>query len=79
MAIKTTAAALAAVLAGAWLGAGAAGAQEVTLKLHHFLGPSAPAQRAFFEPWAKRVEAQSDGRIKTEIYPSMTLAAARRS
>ncbi len=76
MAIKTTAAALAAVLAGAWLGAGTAGAQEVTLKLHHFLGPSAPAQRAFFEPWAKRVEAQSNGRIKTEIYPSMTLGGS---
>lgn len=48
-------------------------AQEVTLKVHHFLGPTAPTQTVLIEPWAKRVEEQSDGRIKVEIYPSMTL------
>ena len=48
-------------------------AQEVTLKLHHFLGPTAPAQVSFFEPWADAVSEQSDGRIAVEIYPSMTL------
>jgi TRAP-type C4-dicarboxylate transport system substrate-binding protein len=67
---------LAAVSGAAWLGANPASAQEVTLKLHHFLGPAAPAQRAFFEPWAQRVQEQSDGRIKVEIYPSMTLGGS---
>lgn len=64
-------------LAGATLlGTGAADAQEVTLKLHHFLGPNAPAQKDFFEPWAERVQEQSDGRIAIEIYPSMTLGGS---
>ncbi len=82
MAINTTAAskmvatALATLLIGVGLGATPLGAQEITLKLHHFLGPTAPAQRAFFEPWAKRVEDQSNGRIKVEIYPSMTLGGS---
>lgn len=74
MAIKITAAALAA--GAVWLGTAPASAQEVTLKLHHFLGPTAPAQRSFFEPWAQRVEERSAGRIKVEIYPSMTLGGS---
>ena len=46
---------------------------EVTLKLHHLLGPTAPAQVNMLEPWARRVEADSNGRIKVDIYPSMSL------
>ena len=64
-----SAAVLAAVSGTAWLGASPASAQEVTLKLHHFLGPAAPAQRAFFEPWAQRVQEQSGGRIKVDTRP----------
>jgi TRAP-type C4-dicarboxylate transport system substrate-binding protein len=67
---------VAALSVASWFAVGSAGAQEVTLKLHHFLGPTAPAQRSFFEPWAKRVEEQSEGRIKVEIYPSMTLGGS---
>lgn len=48
-------------------------AQEVTLDVHHFLSPKAPAQAAFIEPWARRIEAQSDGRIAIDIYPDMLL------
>ena len=77
MTIRMASAMIAAALGGAsWLLTGPASAQEVTLKLHHFLGPTAPAQRSFFEPWAKRVAEQSDGRIKVEIYPSMTLGGS---
>jgi TRAP-type C4-dicarboxylate transport system substrate-binding protein len=76
MTIRMASAVVAALSGAAWLLAGPAGAQEVTLKLHHFLGPTAPAQRSFFEPWAKRVAAQSNGRIKIEIYPSMTLGGS---
>ena len=48
-------------------------APEVTLKLHHLLPPKAPAHTQMLEPWAKRVEKDSGGRIKIDIYPSMSL------
>jgi TRAP-type C4-dicarboxylate transport system substrate-binding protein len=48
-------------------------AQEFTLKLHHILGPKAPAHTKMLEPWAKRVGDASGGRIKIEIYPAMSL------
>jgi TRAP-type C4-dicarboxylate transport system substrate-binding protein len=51
-------------------------AQEFTLKLHHLLGPKAPAHTNMLEPWAKRVMDDSQGRIKIEIYPSMSLGGA---
>jgi TRAP-type transport system periplasmic protein len=69
-------AALAVVLAGATLtvGAGAAIAQaEVTLRCHHFLSPMGSVPRRFIEPWAERIEAESNGRIDVEIYPAMQL------
>ena len=50
-----------------------AAAQEVTLKLHHFLPPSSTTHADFLEPWARRVEAQSGGRIRIDIYPVMQL------
>ncbi|MGO1118355.1 TRAP transporter substrate-binding protein [Rhodovibrionaceae bacterium A322] len=58
---------------GAFMLSGTAQAAEVTLKIHHFLPPKAPAQTKLLEPWAQRVEEQSNGRIEVEIYPSMTL------
>ena len=48
-------------------------APEFVLKLHHFLGAKAPAQTKMLEPWAAQVEKNSGGRVKIEIYPSMTL------
>ncbi|WP_106476900.1 TRAP transporter substrate-binding protein [Phytohalomonas tamaricis] len=48
-------------------------AESVTLRLQHFFPPTAPVQVNYFEPWAKRLEAQSDGRIKVQIFPSMQL------
>jgi len=53
--------------------AGPVQAQEVTLTVHHFLSARAPTQVAFIEPWAERIEEQSDGRIHVEIFPSMSL------
>jgi TRAP-type C4-dicarboxylate transport system substrate-binding protein len=50
-----------------------AGAAEVTLTVHHFLSPKSPAHASFITPWAQRIEQQSNGRIKVEIYPSMSL------
>jgi TRAP-type C4-dicarboxylate transport system substrate-binding protein len=63
---------LSALGAGTML-AGGARAQEVTLTLHHFIGPTAPTHAAFLAPWAQRVEEASGGRIKIEIFPSMAL------
>jgi TRAP-type C4-dicarboxylate transport system substrate-binding protein len=48
-------------------------AQDVTLKIHHFLPPQAPVPKNFITPWAKKIEKESGGRIKCEIYPAMQL------
>lgn len=48
-------------------------AADVTLTMAHFLSPKAPPHAKFLAPWAKKVEADSEGRIKIEIFPSMTL------
>ncbi len=47
--------------------------EQVKLRMSHFLSPMAPAQTKLFQPWAERVEKDSGGRIKCEIYPSMQL------
>ncbi|HEY5790869.1 MAG TPA: TRAP transporter substrate-binding protein, partial [Gammaproteobacteria bacterium] len=64
------------VLVAAVLAAGVsatASAAEVTLKLHHFLPAPAPVPKNFMAPWAEKVEKDSGGRIKVELYPSMQL------
>ena len=66
-----TAVALPAYLRQAW-----AQSPEVELKLHHFLGPKAPAQTKMFEPWAQRIADDSKGRIKIDLYPSMSLGGS---
>ncbi|MGI9493292.1 MAG: TRAP transporter substrate-binding protein [Geminicoccaceae bacterium] len=65
----------AAVLATAtFLGmSGSALSQEHTFKLHHLLSAKAPAHTQMLEPWAKQVEENSGGKVKIEIFPSMTL------
>jgi TRAP-type C4-dicarboxylate transport system substrate-binding protein len=73
-------------IAGAVLGAAtlpmpyvrkAGGAEPVTLKLHHFLGPtSGVTQPGFLGPWAERIASASDGRLVVEIYPSMQLGGS---
>ena len=71
--VRTTLLAAGTALALALPSAGPVAAQEVTLRLHHFLGPTSPTQVSFLEPWADALSDQSDGRIAVEIYPSMTL------
>jgi TRAP-type C4-dicarboxylate transport system substrate-binding protein len=48
-------------------------APQVTLKLHHFLPPVANGHAKMLAPWAKKVEADSQGKIKIDIFPSMQL------
>jgi len=50
--------------------------QEFTLRLHHFLPSTSTIPADAIAPWAKRIEEQSNGRIKIEIYPSMQLGGA---
>lgn len=50
-------------------------AQEVTvLRFSHFMPATDPVNKQVFEPWAKKIEDESNGRLKVEIYPSATLS-----
>jgi TRAP-type C4-dicarboxylate transport system substrate-binding protein len=73
MGLPSRALLLALGLAAALAGPLPAFAQEVTLDIHHFLSPKAPPQILLMEPWARRVEEQSGGRIAIDIYPDMSL------
>ncbi len=53
--------------------AGNAVAQEVVLKVHHFLPPQATIQIAFFNQWCEKVGKESAGKLKCQIYPAMQL------
>lgn len=63
------------IAASALLLAGVSGAmaQEHTFKLHHLLSAKSPAHAKMLVPWAKQVEENSGGKVKIEIYPSMSL------
>ncbi|MEM8626910.1 MAG: TRAP transporter substrate-binding protein [Pseudomonadota bacterium] len=45
----------------------------MTLTVSHFLSPKSITHSVLIKPWAERLEAQSKGRIKIEIFPSMAL------
>ncbi len=51
-------------------------AQEVTLKVHHFLPASSYAQTLFIQPWCDRIAKESNNRMKCQIYPSMQLGGS---
>ncbi len=55
---------------------GIAQAQEVTLRVHHFLPAVAPVPANFITPWAEKVQEESGGRIAVEVYPAMQLGGA---
>jgi TRAP-type C4-dicarboxylate transport system substrate-binding protein len=68
-----------ALLVGAALTVGTAlpaAAQQVTLRVHHFLPPSSTAQVQFMKPWADKVMSEAAGKLKVEIFPSMQLGGA---
>jgi|GEM_PF-26371 TRAP-type C4-dicarboxylate transport system substrate-binding protein len=50
-----------------------ADAPPVVLKLHHFMSSVSSAHDKFIVPWARKVEADSQGRIRIDIFPSMQL------
>ncbi|MGB0959721.1 MAG: TRAP transporter substrate-binding protein [Halocynthiibacter sp.] len=48
-------------------------AQEVTLRFQHFVSPKSANPTYFMKPWADKIEKDSNGRIKVELYPFMQL------
>lgn len=63
----------AALLAAAALLSCGAWAQQVTLRLHQLLPAQAPIPSKAIIPWAQKVEAESGGRIKIQLFHSMQL------
>ena len=57
-----------ALLAATAFGASNAPAQEITLKFSHFLGPKSFFQLDVVEPWAKELEAKTNGKVKVETF-----------
>ncbi len=64
----------ASIVAAALLAAGAsAHAQQVVLKVAHFLPATSNPQVNIIQPWCDKVNKESNDRIKCQIYPSMQL------
>ena len=51
----------------------AAQAQEVTLKVHHFWNPQAMPPTKILQPWCDKLAAESNNRLKCQIFPAMQL------
>jgi len=54
----------------------AANAQEVTLKVHHFLGPQSTQHVNMFGVWCDKLAKESANKLKCQIYPSMQLGGS---
>ncbi|MGQ2922998.1 MAG: hypothetical protein ACT6UH_25350 [Hydrogenophaga sp.] len=50
--------------------------QQVTLRLHQMLPPQATIPARALVPWAQKVEAESGGRIKVQLFNAMALGGA---
>jgi TRAP-type C4-dicarboxylate transport system substrate-binding protein len=53
-----------------------ADAPQVVLKLHHSFSSVSGAHDKFLAPWSRQVQAQSNGRIRIDLFPSMQLGGA---
>ena len=53
-----------------------ADAPQLTLKMHHSFSSVSGVHDRFLVPWARKVEADSGGHIRIDIYPSMQLGGA---
>ncbi|PID36501.1 MAG: C4-dicarboxylate ABC transporter [Rhodobacterales bacterium] len=58
------------------LSTSAALAQEVTLRFQHFVSPESANPKHFMQPWADKIEADSNGRLKIKLYPFMQLGGS---
>ena len=48
-------------------------AEQIVLKVHHFLPATSNAQQKLIQPWCDKVNKESGDRIKCQIYPAMQL------
>jgi TRAP-type C4-dicarboxylate transport system substrate-binding protein len=48
-------------------------AHGVTLKIHHFLPADSAFHTRFLLPWKEKLEKESDGHLRIQIYPAMQL------
>jgi TRAP-type C4-dicarboxylate transport system substrate-binding protein len=63
-----------AAIAAAILSAGfAAQAETITLKVHHFLGPTSIQHTTMLKTWCDNITKDSKGRLQCQIYPAMQL------
>ncbi len=46
------------------------------LKVHHLMPPRAPIHTRFIVPWCEKIEKESDGELKCQIYPAMQLGGS---
>jgi len=53
-----------------------ASAQAVTLRMHHFLPAVSNVHRHFLAPWAQKIQNESQGNLRIQIFPSMQLGGA---
>ncbi|WP_201618363.1 TRAP transporter substrate-binding protein [Psychrobacter urativorans] len=51
-----------------------AGNDTTVLRFSHFWPATSAMHTEVFEPWAKKIETESNGQLKVEIYPSATLS-----
>jgi TRAP-type C4-dicarboxylate transport system substrate-binding protein len=68
---RSVARALAALALVAWSGAHAQA--PVVLKVHHFLPAGSTTHAKLLVPWCERIEKESAGRLRCQLYPSMQL------
>ena len=72
--MKTTKAlSLGAIALSSLLAWGSAAAQQITLRVHHFLPATSSAQVKLIQPWCDKINKESGDRLKSQIYPSMQL------
>src|SRR5690242_19327127 len=48
-------------------------AQQVVLKVHHFLPSTSSAQIKLIQPWCDKINKESGDKLKCQIYPAMQL------
>ncbi|MDV7390003.1 hypothetical protein RZS08_01565, partial [Arthrospira platensis SPKY1] len=61
------------ILCAGLLVTGAQAQSTVTLRLHQFLPPQGTVPSKALTTWAKKIEEESKGRIKIQLFPSMQL------
>jgi TRAP-type C4-dicarboxylate transport system substrate-binding protein len=62
-----------AIAASLAVAAAGAQAQQITLKVHHFYTPTAMPPNLILKPWCDKIAAESNDRMKCQIFPAMQL------